>query len=34
MNILWEQQGRPDIFDIFYHKKMDEIIEWVKRKLE
>lgn len=32
--VLWEQQGKPDIFDIVYHKEMDKIIEHYKNKLE
>lgn len=32
--VLWEQKGKPDIFDTYYYKWMDKIIDDAKNELE
>ena len=32
--ILWEQEGAKETFDTFYIERMENIIDWVKNKLD
>ncbi len=32
--ILWQQSGKPDIFDTYYKKKTERYIEFLKNKME
>lgn len=33
--VLWEQSGRPDgDFEVYYRLKMNQVIEWIKGKLD
>lgn len=34
MFVWWEQLGKPEDFEVFYRMKMEDLINFVKRKLD